>query len=221
MRCLYCHNPDTWERMDGTPMTVEKLLAQYEGVRTFLRNGGITATGGEPLLQIDFLTELFEKAKERGIHTCLDTSGVTFRPEDPDLLSKFDRLMAVTDLIMLDIKHIDDAAHRKLTGQPNHNILAFLDYLRERDKDVWIRHVVVPGITLDREALLRLGRHLGPYRNIRALDVIPYHTMGKVKYEKLGREYPLGDTPAATKEQALQARNLILQGMRETRTPTP
>lgn len=217
LRCLYCHNPDTWERGRGTPRTVEDILEEYEGVKTLLRGGGITCTGGEPLTQIAFVTELFEAAKERGIHTCLDTSGATFRPDDAGSLSQFDRLIAATDLVMLDIKHIDPDEHRKLTGQSNENILAFLSYLSDRGQDVWIRHVVVPGLTLDDRWLRALGEYLGPFRNIKALDVLPYHDMGRVKYESLGMEYPLGDTPVASKEDALHARSVILDGMRTTR----
>lgn len=213
MRCLYCHNPDTWNMANGTRRTVSELLDEYDGVRTLLRNGGITATGGEPLMQLDFLISLFEEAKERDISTCLDTSGICFRPGDPVLLNQYDRLLRVTDLVMLDIKHIDDTEHRKLTGHSNRNILAFLDYLSNRKEDVWIRHVVVPEVTLNREMLYRLGKMLGNYDNIKALDVIPYHTMAKPKYEKLNLPYPLGEIPPATKEQALAARSLILQGM--------
>ena len=117
MRCLYCHNPDTWDPKGGTPMTVEQLLNQYDNARHFYRKGGITVSGGEPLTQIGFVTELFEEAKKRGIHTCLDTSGVTFRPDSAGVREKFDRLAAVTDLVLLDIKHIDPQEHLKLCGQ--------------------------------------------------------------------------------------------------------
>ena len=117
MRCLYCHNPDTWDPKGGTPMTVEQLLNQYDNARHFYRKGGITVSGGEPLTQIGFVTELFEAAKKRGIHTCLDTSGVTFRPDSAGVREKFDRLAAVTDLVLLDIKHIDPQEHLKLCGQ--------------------------------------------------------------------------------------------------------
>lgn len=214
MRCLYCHNPDTWTMQDGTLRSEEDLLTEYEGVKTLLRNGGITATGGEPLLQLDFLISLFEAAKARGISTCLDTSGICFRPGDSALVKQYDRLLRVTDLVMLDIKHIDDDAHRKLTGHSNRNILAFLDYLQTRGEDVWIRHVVVPEVTLKEEPLFRLGETIGRYDNVKALDVIPYHTMARPKYEKLGLDYPLGDIPDATKDQALLARGVILRGMR-------
>ncbi|MBP5460395.1 MAG: pyruvate formate lyase-activating protein [Clostridia bacterium] len=217
MRCLYCHNPDTWEMSRGTPRTVEDLLSEYEGVRTLLRDGGITCTGGEPLVQIEFVTELFEAAKERGIHTCLDTSGITFDPDDPERLAKFDRLLDATDLVLLDVKHIDDEEHRKLTGHSNRNVLAFLSCLAERGQEVWVRHVVDPGITLEDRWLEALGEHLGAFSNVKALDVLPYHDMGRVKYEALGIPYPLGDTPTATKEDALHARAVILDGMKKTR----
>ena len=151
MRCLYCHNPDTWDPGGGVPTTVEELLAQYARNEAFYRKGGITVTGGEPLLQIEFVTALFREAKRRGIHTCLDTSGATFRPEDAAALAQFDALCAVTDLVLLDIKQTDPAAHRRLTGRENGNILAFARYLAQKEVPVWVRHVVVPGLT-DSEA---------------------------------------------------------------------
>jgi pyruvate formate lyase activating enzyme len=194
MRCLYCHNPDTWDISGGTDMSVDEILAEYEKGRAFYRNGGITATGGEPLMQMEFLTELFSRAKERGIHTCLDTSGIMFSGDKAD---DFDALTDVCDLVMLDIKHIDDEEHKKLTAHSNKHILEYLDYLADKNKTVWIRHVIVPGITLNDEYLARLGRYIGKYKNIKALDVLPYHTMAKPKYEKLGIEYPLPNTPVA------------------------
>lgn len=217
MRCLYCHNPDTWDPKGGTPMTAQEILDQYENARHFYRKGGITVSGGEPLTQLGFVTELFEEAKRRGIHTCLDTSGATFRPDSQGILEKFNRLMASTDLVMLDIKHIDPKAHEKLCGQPQAPILAFARYLEERQVPVWIRHVVVPGLTDSEDDLYRLGRYLGTLKNIKALDVLPYHDMGKAKYHSLGITYPLEDTPPMSQAQAAGARKVILQGMRDSR----
>lgn len=214
MRCLYCHNPDTWDLTGGDDMTVDEILAEYEKGSGFYKNGGITATGGEPLMQMEFLTELFTKARDRGIHTCLDTSGVMF---SRDRIEEFEKLTDVCDLVMLDIKHIDDEEHRKLTAHSNKNILDYLDFLAERRTEVWLRHVIVPGITLDDEYLAKLGQYMGKYRNIKALDVLPYHSMAKPKYEKLGMEYPLMDTPDATKEDAMRARNIIIENMKLTR----
>ena len=212
MRCLYCHNPDTWAVGRGTPMTAGELIGEVEKVREFLKNGGITVSGGEPMLQQEFVTELFTQAKAHGFHTALDTSGILF---DPKATEKVAPLLDVTDLVLLDIKHIDPVEHKKLTGHDNHRILAFAKYLRDRKIPVWIRHVVVPGITDDPEELRQLGHFLAELTNMKALDVLPYHTMGKVKYERLGMEYPLGDTPPLSKEEALRARGYIIEGIKE------
>ncbi len=212
MRCLYCHNPDTWAVGRGTPMTAGELIGEVEKVREFLKNGGITVSGGEPMLQQEFVTELFTQAKAHGFHTALDTSGILF---DPKATEKVAPLLDVTDLVLLDIKHIDPVEHKKLTGHDNHRILAFAKYLRDRKIPVWIRHVVVPGITDDPEELRQLGHFLAELTNMKALDVLPYHTMGKVKYERLGMEYPLGDTPPLSKEEAIRARGYIIEGIKE------
>ncbi len=217
MRCLYCHNPDTWNPKNGTAASADELLAQFEKARPFYSKGGITVSGGEPLMQIGFVTELFEKAKAKNIHTCLDTSGVTFNRKSPGLLRQFDRLMAVTDLVLLDIKHIDPKEHVKLCAQPQDNILDFASYLEEKRIPVWIRHVVVPGITDKEEYLFRLGEYLGTLKNIKALDVLPYHDMGKSKYHQLNIPYALEDTPPLSQEKALWARRIILKGMRKNR----
>lgn len=218
MRCLYCHNPDTWAVNGGHDMSVDEILNQYEHAKHFYLSGGLTVTGGEPLMQLDFVTELFTQAAARKIHTCLDTSGITFRPDQPELLERFDRLMAVTDLILLDIKHIDSAQHQKLCSQKNDNILAFAHYLDEKHIPVWIRHVVVPGITDKPEALYQLGRFIGTLHNVKALDVLPYHDMGKAKYETLGLDYPLKDVKPLSREAAIDARKQILQGIRDQRS---
>lgn len=211
MRCQYCHNPDTWEMRKKTPMTVEEILEQYEGCKEFCR-GGITVTGGEPLVQMEFVTELFAQAKSRGIHTCLDTSGILF---DPQNTKKMDALLAVTDLVMLDIKEIDPQKHLALTGQPNDKILAYAQYLAQKGIPIWIRHVVVPGITDCREDLFALGEFIAGLKTIKALDVLPYHDMGKVKYQALGIPYPLKEVPPLSKEDAAKAKEIILAGMKQ------
>lgn len=213
MRCKYCHNPDTWNFAEGMRLEADEVIAKFERNRSFYRTGGITATGGEPLMQIDFLTALFAKAKERGIHTCLDTSGILYDEDKEELMEKFEKLFLVTDLVMLDIKHIEEKAHRELTGQSNRNVIAFAKALERAKIQVWIRHVVVPGITFDEQALTELGRFIKTLSNFEKLEVLPYHTMGKVKYEKLGMEYPLGDTPQLTKEEADYAKELIVAAM--------
>ena len=210
MRCQYCHNPDTWKMNTGSVRSTESLIREYERNAAFYSKGGITVTGGEALMQLDFVLELFRMAKKKNIHTCLDTSGITYRPGESGYNQKLDALMEVTDLVMLDIKHIDPQGHKVLTGHDNAGILAFAKYLEEKQVDVWIRHVVVPGITDDPQLLTRLGSFLGTLSNVKALDVLPYHIMGIVKYEQLNMPYPLDGVPPATKEQAAQAKKIIL-----------
>lgn len=207
MRCKYCHNPDTWNTSENHAVSVDEILRQYDGVKNFLTNGGLTATGGEPLLQPDFLTELFCRAKEKNIHTALDTSGILF---SPDNTKKFDELLKFTDLVMLDIKHIDDAEHKKLTGHSNKNILKFAKYISDRGIPMWIRHVVVPTITDEEKYLRELGKFMASLKTVKALDVLSYHDMAKPKYAQLGIDYPLKDLPPLTKEEALNARKIIL-----------
>lgn len=211
MRCLYCHNPDTWAPGLGRTETVESLLRQFEKNRSFYQNGGITATGGEPMLQLPFLTELFSEAKTRGIHTCLDTSGICYSSESP---KPAEELLRVTDLVMLDIKHIDDAMHRKLTGHSNQNILAFAEKISSCEIPLWIRHVIVPGWTDGADEQQALGYFIGGLRTLKGLDVLPYHTLGAQKYKVLGIPYPLRETKAVSTETAAKARQQILTGIR-------
>ena len=210
MRCQYCHNPDTWKMNTGAVRSAQSLIQEYERNKAFYAKGGITVTGGEALMQIDFLLELFTLAKQKNIHTCLDTSGITYRPGNSSYNEKLDELMKVTDLVMLDIKHIDPEGHKTLTGHDNAGILAFARYLEEKNIPVWIRHVVVPGITDEEVQLTRLGSFLGTLSNVKALDVLPYHIMGVTKYEQLSIPYPLDGVPPATKDQAAKAKKIIL-----------
>lgn len=212
MRCLYCHNPDTWAASAGMEYTAGELLRRMLRNRTFYSTGGITATGGEPMQQMDFLLALFTLAKEEGIHTCLDTSGVFFRREGA-VLEKIDRLLAVTDLVMLDIKHMDDEIHKKLTGHTNRNILDFAAYLHEKKVPTRIRHVIVPGYTDTEDEWQALGRFLGGFDNLEKVETLPYHSLGKAKYENLGIPYPMGDAPQLTEKDAARARSVIKEAM--------
>ena len=212
MRCLYCHNPDTWIAGAGQTMDAAAILEKFRRNRDFYTSGGITATGGEPLMQMAFLTELFTLAKQNGVHTCLDTSGITFR-DDEETKAEFDRLLAVTDLVMLDIKHIDDEGHKTLTGHSNKNVLAFAKYLGKKGKPMRVRHVLVPGYTEDGALLKRLGAFLKDFRNLEKIEVLPYHTLGRAKYENLGIPYPLGDTPQLTQKDAARALEIIKSAM--------
>lgn len=218
MRCAYCHNPDTWEVNAGTLMEPTEIIEQYDRNAAFYQNGGgLTVTGGEPLLQVDFLIDLFTLAKEKGIHTCIDSSGIAFNRSNAPLLAKMDKLMTLTDLVMLDIKHIDPEKHKELTSQDNKIILDFAKYLDEKGVDMWIRHVVVPGITDDDKYLFELGYFIGQFKNLKALDVLPYHTMGVVKYEKLGMEYKLKGVPAMDKDTVITKKQVVMEGIKKRR----
>ncbi|MBO5312515.1 MAG: pyruvate formate lyase-activating protein [Clostridia bacterium] len=206
MRCLYCHNPDTWVARGGTEHEPEEVLNRMLRNLPFYETGGITASGGEPLMQMDFLIELFALAKERGIHTALDTSGITF---DKDNTKKFDLLMDLCDLVMLDIKHSDDGEHQRLTSHSNRRVFDFLDYLKGKGKAVWIRHVIVPDITYNHQQLYRLGELLRGYDNIEKIEVLPYHNLGQVKYDRLGIDYPLSHTKPLTRDDARIALDII------------
>ena len=217
MRCAYCHNPDTWAMTGGQMMEPEYIIEQYERNKGFYRGGGITVTGGEPLMQIDFLIDLFTLAKKKEIHTCIDSSGIAFNPDSEGFMEKLDKLMTLTDLVMLDIKHIDNEKHKELTAQPNKRILEFAAYLNEKQVPMWIRHVVVPGITDDDKYLWDLGYFIGQFTNLKALDVLPYHTMGEVKYKKLGMEYKLAGVPAMDKDKIPEKKKVILEGIKKRR----
>lgn len=217
MRCLYCHNPDTWET-GGKEITSEEVLKEYKKNEDFYKNGGITVTGGEPLLQIDFLIDLFKRAKQSGIHTCIDTSGVTYNPDNKQYTAKLDELLRFTDLVMLDIKHINENEHKKLTGFSNKNILLFAQYLSKKQIPIWVRHVVIDGITYKQEYLEDLGKFLATLKSLKALDVIPYHTMGKVKYKELGIPYPLENIEPLESEKAQKAKEIILNSLKQARS---
>ena len=209
MRCQFCHNPDTWNMKTGTLTSTDDLIKKALRYRSYWGNeGGITVSGGEPLLQIDFLTELFKKAKENGIHTTLDTSGNPFTREEP-FFSKFNELMQYTDLIFLDIKHIDDKEHIRLTGHTNKNILVLATYLSDMKKPVWIRHVLVPKRSDKDEYLDRLHEFILTLHNVERVEVLPYHTLGAYKWKELGMEYPLEGIDPPTAERVENARKRL------------
>ncbi|MBP3376250.1 MAG: pyruvate formate lyase-activating protein [Clostridia bacterium] len=217
MRCLYCHNPDTWKIDGGREMSADEVIREYKKNEMFYKNGGLTVTGGEPLLQTDFLIELFKIAKKEGIHTCIDTSGITYDDSDEEYISKLDELMLYTDLVMLDLKHIDTEKHKELTGHSNERVLAFAKYLERKNIPTWIRHVVVEGYTDDENDLFALGEFIGTLKNVKALDVLPYHTMGATKYKELGIPYRLEGIKALSKSDAARAKEKILNGIRKMR----
>lgn len=213
MRCQFCHNPDTWDMKKGTLYTTDELLEKAMKYRSYWKNdGGITVSGGEPLLQIDFLTELFRKAKANGIHTTLDTSGNPFTREEP-FFSKFNELMKYTDLVMLDIKHIDDEQHKILTGCTNKNILDLARYLSDIKKPVWIRHVLVPERSDYDEYLIKLDEFIQSLDNVQKVEVLPYHTLGAYKWDELGYEYKLKGIDPPSVERVENSNQLLHTGV--------
>ena len=211
MRCQYCHNPDTWSRTGGTLRSVDDILAQAQRYQSYWgEKGGITVSGGEALLQIHSLTELFRKAKALGINTCLDTSAQPFSRESSNF-SAFEELMKYTDLVLLDIKHIDSEAHKQLTGWRNENILDCARYLSDIEKPVWIRHVLIPGINDDDESLYRLRAFIDTLSNVERVEVLPYHALGVYKWEQLGIPYPLKDIKSPTNESLLHTQKILTE----------
>lgn len=216
MRCQYCHNPETWNMEAGKGVglgefTADEIFKKAMRYQPYWRdNGGITISGGEPLLQMEFVTEVFRKAKEKGVHTTLDTSGNPFTSE-PEFLSSFDRLLEVTDLVMLDIKEIEEEKHKELTGHTNVNILAMGDYIAEKGVELWIRHVLVPGRTDDEENLKKLRKKIEEWGTVSRVEVLPYHTLGLFKWEKLGIPYPLAGVRTPTEEEVAAATKILCQ----------
>ena len=209
MRCQFCHNPDTWNMQSGTPYTADELIEKALKYRTYWGSkGGITVSGGEPLLQIDFLTELFQKAKEQGIHTTLDTSGNPFTRGEP-FFDKFCKLMEVTDLVMLDIKQIDEEQHKILTGYTNQNILDMARFLSDIKKPVLIRHVLVPERSDRDDYLERLQEFILTLKNVERVEVLPYHTLGVFKWKELGFEYQLEGINPPTKDRVENANRIL------------
>ncbi|HJA94810.1 MAG TPA: pyruvate formate lyase-activating protein [Firmicutes bacterium] len=209
MRCKYCHNPDTWNADGGREVTAEEVAAEALKYKSyFAERGGVTVSGGEPLMQLDFLIELFALLKRKNIHTCVDTSGICFDGNDP----RYERLLALTDLFLLDVKHIADEAHRALTGRSNEKPLAFARYLNAHKKPMWIRHVLVPGLTDDDGALRELRTFLDTLECVERVEVLPYHTMGVQKYRALGRAYPLEGVQPPSPERVDNAKRILGAG---------
>ena len=209
MRCQFCHNPDTWNMQVGEERSADDLLAQALRYKSYWKDGGgITVSGGEPLMQMDFMIELFRKAKEKGVNTTIDTSGAPFTRVEP-FFSKFNELMKYTDLFLLDIKHIDSEKHKALTHWDNSNILDLARYLSDNGKKMWIRHVLVPGYTDDEGDLEKLRDFVKSLKTVDRFEILPYHTLGVFKWKELGMDYTLEDVAPPTGEQIERANNIL------------
>lgn len=209
MRCEFCHNPDTWNMGGGTPYTAQELFDKAVDYKDYWgENGGITVSGGEPLIHIDFLIEFFKLAKAEGIHTALDTCGQPFTTDEP-FYSRFDKLMQYTDLVLMDLKHIDSDFHKKYTGHPNESILAMARNLSDRGIPMWIRHVLVPGRSDFDEDLQKLSNFIDQLDSVDKVEVLPYHKLGVYKYEELGIPYKLMDTESPSQERVDNAKRIL------------
>jgi pyruvate formate lyase activating enzyme len=209
MACQYCHNPDTQALSGGVKRDAQSLVREAETYRSYWgADGGLTASGGEPLLQLDFLLELFQAAHKAGMHTALDTAGEPFTRSGA-FFETFTRLLRCADLFLLDIKHIDDGQHQRLTGKSNAAILDMARFLSESGKALWIRHVLVPGFTDDAASLARLRRFVDGLATVEKIELLPYHRLGVHKWRALGRVYPLADTPEPSADGVRRARAIL------------
>lgn len=212
LRCKFCHNPDTWcpsSISQTKEMTARELFDKAIRYKPYWKNnGGITVSGGEPLVQLDFVTEFFRLMKKEGVHTCVDTAGQPFR-RDPEWLDRFNELMSLTDLFMLDLKQFDSKLHVELTGKDNANILDMARYLSDNGKEMWIRHVLVPGVTDDENDLRKMSDFIASLKTVSRVEILPYHTLGVSKWQKLGIPYPLECVPTPTDEQVKRAEDIL------------
>lgn len=212
MRCRYCHNPDTWSLTDGELLSAQTVFEKALRYRDYWgKNGGITVSGGEPLLQMPFVTELFTLAKKEGIHTTIDTAGGPFT-SNPTFMRDLKDLLAVTDLIMLDLKHLDSTTHKRLTGTDNAPILAFARYLSDCRQPMWIRHVLVPGWSDEDEHLTALSAFIESLNGVERVEVLPFHNHAKFKWESLGIKYTFADMKPPT-SQSINRAKVILKAL--------
>lgn len=204
MRCKYCHNPDTWNKNGGRIATAEEMLNDVLKYKEFIKDGGVTISGGEPLLQLDFCREMIRGCKEYGIHCAVDTAGMV-------KLDKSAPVIAMADLILLDIKAAEKTLHKEVTGFSNTMPLNILSFCEDIAKPVWIRHVLVPEYTLKKEPLEKLGKLLSKYKCIERVELLPFHKMGEYKWEKLKMKVPFKKIPEPTQEQIVFARNTLMK----------
>ena len=204
LECKYCHNRDTWDINSGKYESLDEIFSKVIRYKNYIcPNGGVTVTGGEPLLQVKFLIELFKKLKEESIHTCIDTSGMVAITDD------IKELLSYTDLVLLDIKHIDDKKCKELVGRSNKLELEFAKYLSDNNIKMWIRQVLVPGFTDDKEDLLKLKDFISSLKTVEKIELLPYHNIGEFKWKKLGLDYPLEGIRQANDEDIKRAKEIL------------
>jgi pyruvate formate lyase activating enzyme len=204
LRCKFCHNPDSWQVGTGKKVTVEELIDDILKYKSYIRSGGVTLSGGEPLLQAEFAAELFRQCKKHGIHTAVDTSGAVPMEACREAINE-------VDLVLLDIKHLDTQKCKELTGKGNENALNLLDYCERDKKEVWVRHVVVPGFTEDYTEIEKMAKYLSKYTVIKRIEILPFHKMGEYKWQELGLEYELLNTPEPTKKSIEKIRDIFVK----------
>lgn len=211
LRCAYCHNPDTWNTTGGQEITTVELIKKVKRYKAYFKNsgGGVTLSGGDPLLQPEFAADFFRRCKEEGIHTALDTSGYG--------LGEYDEILKYTDLVILDIKHIEENGHKSLTGQGRHGFFQFLDAVKENNKKLWIRHVVVPGITDTREHIIKLAEYINTIPNVEKVELLPYHTYGVDKYRAMNIPYRLEGTPPMDPEKMKELNGVLQANLKRKR----
>lgn len=209
-RCKFCHNPDTWFKDGGKEYTTDEVFDKILKYKTYYdsSNGGITISGGEPLLQIDFVTSLFKLAKENNIHTAIDTAG-DINMEDENSIFKLDELMKYTDLVLLDIKELDEKRHIELTGKSNKNTLMFAEYLNNKNVPVVIRYVYVPGINDSKDTLNGLKEIKREFKNVQEIDVLGYHKMGEYKWKELGIKNDFENVQAPGQEEVKKIKEIL------------
>ena len=204
LQCKYCHNRDTWDINGGSYKSLDDIFEKIMNYKNYITpNGGVTISGGEPLLQVKFIIELFTKLKKEGIHTCIDTSGMVALTDD------IKKALSLTDLVLLDIKHIDDEKCKDLVGFSNKLELEFAKYLSDNNIPMWIRQVLIPGYTDDENDLIHLRNFINSLKNVQKVEFLPYHSMGKYKWTKLGLKYDLEGVRDANEDDIKRAREIL------------
>ena len=214
VRCLYCKDVETWSTTINQKLTSEEILEKYDKIKSSLSQGGLSVSGGEALLQLDFVIDLFKKAKEKNIHTTLLTSGLLYNPKENE---KYLELVKYCDLFIVDIKHIDPIEHKKLTQKPIENLVGFLKFLENNKKDYWLRHIIIPNVTSLEKYLKDLGHALASLNHLKALDILPFFEVDQTKYEKLNIPCVFKGVHSTTLEQLKYSRQIVFEALKEAK----